>query len=183
MTPGCWHLLFFRGHGWIPVLTRLLTWEWWRGQKWRDVPAHVAIFWDNGPSGWIEIEAIATGIRRGELTVLPGSDDGVCAQINLSDGGPDALLYASQQVGRRYGFETAALTGLAAIPAANEYAQTLWSQLASGRTVPLHCSLLAAGALKAAGYELPKWETPPSPNQVYRYLLGNQVKTNDGSAD
>jgi hypothetical protein len=163
------HVLAFKGRGPVALLVRLLTWKWWTGQKWDDTPAHVALFW-SVPGGYIEIEAIVTGIRRGELAELPSV--GVVLQINCYDEGA-GYRYASQAVGLRYGFEAAAITGLASL--CRTLAARLWASLASGRTAPLHCSLLALNTLKAAGYVMPSVAVPPSPNELMLWLKGNQT--------
>lgn len=163
------HLLFFRGHGIVPVLVRLFCWRWWGGQRWRDVPAHVAI-WDTEEG--IEYEAIVTGIRSGRLESaesLPGLIESV--PVALPE--PDlARRWLMQQVGKRYGFEAVALTGLTVL--SPSWLDLIWARCwarlqggRSGRTSPLHCSLLCLGALEAAGFPTNFPGFPPvSPNDL-----------------
>lgn len=164
-------LLFFRGRGPVAVAVRLLTWRWWLGQVWASVPAHVALFFPR-ENGWQEIEAIVTGIRSGDLAALPTS--GVICQINCHDTEGKGWLYAAGTVGRRYGFEAAVATGIGSL--FRTMAARLWAGLESGRTAPLHCSLLALNTLREAGYTMPSYTVPPSPNELMLYLKGNQTK-------
>jgi hypothetical protein len=163
-------LLFFKGRGPVAVAVRLLTWRWWERQKWASVPAHVALFFPR-ENGWQEIEAIVTGIRSGHMATLP--TEGVVARFDIEDIGGKGWHYAAQTVGRRYGFEAAAITGLASF--CRTLAARLWASLGQGRTAPLHCSLLALNTLQAAGREMPSYTVPPSPNELMIWLKGNQT--------
>lgn len=169
------HLLFFRGHGLVPVLVRLFCWHWWHGQRWRDVPAHVAI-WDRDNK--TEYEAIVTGIRSGQLDGL-NKLSGLVEMIPVSVPHPDAArAWLDEQVGRPYGFLAATATGLGILspPALDRLWRTLWEHLSggrSGRTAPLDCSLLAQMALRAGGQNILGRDDglPVSPNDLFLSLL------------
>ncbi len=171
-------LLFFRGHGIIPILVRLLTWHWWHGQHWSRVPAHVAItipVWN----ALAEYEAIITGVQ---VTLLAESDlptlNGLIADVPVDV----PLIGAAQhwldaQVGRPYGFLTSAATGLGIVspPWLDRWWARGWEHLAggkSGRTAPLNCSLLCQLALGAGGLDIPGRSDglPVSPNDLLRIL-------------
>ena len=168
------HLLFFRGHGLVPVLVRLFCWHWWRGQRWREVPAHVAI-WDRDT--WTEYEAIVTGIRSGHLAGIQETS-GLIGIIPVSVQHPDAArAWLDDQVGKPYGFLAVTATGLGILspPALDRLWRTLWERLAggrAGRTAPLDCSLLAQMALRAGGLDLLGRDDglPVSPNDLLRNL-------------
>ena len=135
------HLLFFRGHGLIPMLVRLFCWHWWRGQRWRDVPAHVAI-WDTEEG--IEYEAIVTGIRSERLESIECLS-GLIEALPVEVPEPEITRrWLMQQVGRPYGFLAVTATGLGILspPALDRLLRTLWERLAggrAGRTAPLDC--------------------------------------------
>lgn len=168
------HLLFFRGHGLVPVLVRLFCWRWWRGQRWREVPAHVAVAVPTSANALHEYEAVVTGIQ---VSLLAQEDipklNGLIASIDLDVPDPEsASRWLDLQIGRRYGFEAVALTGLAVLSPA--WLDLIWARCwarlqggRSGRTSPLHCSLLCLGALEAAGFPTNFPGFPPvSPNDL-----------------
>ncbi len=169
------HLLFFRGHGLVPVLVRLFCWHWWHGQRWREVPAHVAI-WDAEEG--LEYEAIVTGIRSGRLDSLDGLS-GLIEALPVALPEPNlARRWLMQQVGRPYGYLAVAATGLGILspPALDRLWRTLWEHLSggrSGRTAPLDCSLLAQMALRAGGQNILGRDDglPVSPNDLFLSLL------------
>lgn len=49
---------YFKGRGLLPFLIRLLTWRWWQGQPFAEVPAHIGVL-----LGDDYFEAITTGVR------------------------------------------------------------------------------------------------------------------------
>jgi hypothetical protein len=175
------HLLFFRGHGIVPVLVRLFCWHWWRSQRWRDVPAHVAVAVpaSTDSNALYEYEAVVTGIQ---VSLLAREDiqklNGLIASIQLDVPDPEAASrWLDSQVGHRYGFEAVALTGLAVL--SPTWLDMLWARCwarlqggKSGRTAPLHCSLLCLNALRAGGFDTAKFpDFPPvSPNDLLRNL-------------
>lgn len=170
------HLLFFRGHGLVPVLVRLFCWRWWQGQHWRDVPAHVAL-WDRDT--WTEYEAIVTGIRATHLSGLQETS-GLVGVLEVSLPHPDAATaWLGDQVGKPYGFLASAATGLGILspPALDLWWRWLWRHLSggkAGRTAPLNCSLLCQLALRAGGLNLVGREDglPVSPNDLLLTLKG-----------
>lgn len=169
---GTLSLLFFRGHGAIPCLIRLATWRWWLGQRWEDVPAHVAI-WDERTS--VEWEAVVFGIRKGPLSdAAHNALSGLIATVQVEI--PDyatTVRWLNAQVGRPYGFAAVAITGAGIIAprAADRALAWLWRGMAGGkggRSVPLDCSELVRGALAAGGAPLIGRADglPMSPNDV-----------------
>ena len=178
------HLLFFRGHGLVPVLVRLFCWRWWLGQHWRDVPAHVAVAVpaSTNANALYEYEAVVTRIQvsllaRKEIPKLNGLI--ACVDIEVPDP-RQAHAWLDLQIGRRYGFEAAALTGLGIVspPALDRWWRRIWEHLSggrSGRTAPLDCSLLAQMALRAGGLDLLGREDglPVSPNDLLKNLHRN----------
>lgn len=169
------HLLFFRGHGIVPVLVRLFCWRWWRGQRWSDVPAHVAIALPTSGKTLHEYEAIVTGIQvslldPGTIPALNGLI--ACIKVEVPDI-EASRRWLDEQVGQCYGFEAVALTGLTVLSPA--WLDLIWARCwaklqggRSGRTSPLHCSLLCLKALHAGGFtgdELPDFP-PASPNDL-----------------
>ncbi len=172
------HLLFFKGHGLIPILVRLITWHWWLGQRWSQVPAHVAI---TIPAGRVlhEYEAIITGVQ---VTLLAESDvprlNGLIADIPMDV--PllgAAVRWLDAQVGKPYGYLASAATGLGIIspPWLDRWWRRGWEHLAggkSGRTAPLNCSLLCQLAIRAGGLDIQgrKDGLPVSPNDLMRIL-------------
>jgi hypothetical protein len=164
--------MYFRGHGVVPVVVRLITWQWWTGQKWSDVPAHVAMFWLQPDGSHIEIEAVVTGIRREKVAALPTG--GVADRFFLPDVDGKGWAYASSQVGGRYGFEAAMATGLGSLPWWRALATRLWAKVGAGRTAPLHCSLLAQETMREAGQPVQTGDLPPSPNGQMLFLRTKQ---------
>lgn len=171
-------LLFFRGHGIVPILVRLLTWHWWRGQHWSQVPAHVAIAI---PAGRVlhEYEAIITGVHVSLLAITD------VPQLNglIADVPVDVPLlgaaghWLDAQVGKPYGYLAVAATGLGIIspPWLDRWWARGWEHLAggkSGRSAPLNCSLLCQLALRAGGLDIPGRQDglPVSPNDLLRIL-------------
>lgn len=168
------HLLFFRGHGIVPVLVRLFCWHWWTCQHWRDVPAHVAVAVPTSTNALYEYEAIVSGIQvsllaREEIPKLTG----LIASVEMKVPNPEAASqWLDSQVGQRYGFEAVALTGLAVL--SPSWLDLTWARCwaslqggKSGRTSPLHCSLLCRRALEAGGYKTTLPDFPPiSPNDL-----------------
>jgi hypothetical protein len=175
------HLLFFRGHGLVPVFVRLLCWHWWRGQRWQAVPAHVAVAVPASTDTNVlyEYEAVVTGIQvsllaREEIQEINPLSS--CVELRVPDPA-QAHAWLDLQIGRRYGFETAALTGLGIVspPALDRWWRRIWEHLSggrSGRTAPLHCSLLVQMALRAGGLDLLGRGDglPVSPNDLLRNL-------------
>lgn len=107
------HLLFFKGYGFVPLMIRLLTWHWWRGQRWRQVPAHVAIAIPVG-STLSEYEAITTGVH---VSLLAESDvsrlSGLIADLPVEVPLLGATVrWLDAQVGKPYGYLASAATGL-----------------------------------------------------------------------
>lgn len=174
-------LLFFRGHGIVPILVRLFTWRPLSGQRWKDVPAHVAIV-TNSPDGIPrKYEAVITGIQSTVFIESENSaDKSVIAEFSfISDTGFSAYHYLEDQVGDRYGFEAVALTGMTVLAPRriDKKLASIWAKMYGGKngeTCPLHCSLLAKKAMEAAG--LPdvrprKDGMPLSPNDLMTGLL------------
>ncbi|WP_394794882.1 hypothetical protein [Armatimonas sp.] len=172
------HLLFFKGYGIIPILVRLLTWHWWLGQRWSQVPAHVAIAIPVG-STLSEYEAIITGVH---VALLAPSDvprlNGLIAAVPVEVPQPAATQrWLDAQVGKPYGYLAAAATGLGIIspPWLDRWWRRGWERLSggkSGRTAPLNCSLLCQLALGAGGLDTPGRQDglPVSPNDLMRIL-------------
>lgn len=173
---GALTVLAFRGHGIMPVLIRLFCWHWRQGQRWSEVPAHVAI-WDE--AGAAEYEAIVTGIKRSELASLDGLR-GLTHTIRVEV--PDMAgtrVWLEEQVGREYGYLAVAATGLGILspPSLDRVWRCWWERLSggkSGRTAPLDCSLLAQMALRAGGVEMlgRRDGLPVSPNDLVLELKG-----------
>lgn len=169
-------LLFFRGHGIVPVLVRLCCWQWWLGQRWCDVPAHVSI-WDRAEG--IEYEAIVSGIHSSTLPSLDGITGLIDNVVVVVPGLDQSRHWLTLQVGKPYGFLAAAATGLGILspPALDLLWLRIWANLAggrSGRTAPLDCSLLAQMALIAGGLDVPGRADglPVSPNDLMMGLKG-----------
>ena len=192
------HLLFFRGHGIVPILVRLLTWHWWRGQHWSQVPAHVALAIPAGrvlhaelPSyaaklpSYAEYEAITTGIHvsmlaESDMPRLHGLIDDIPVEVPLPH---ETVRWLDAQVGLPYGYLAVAATGLGIVspPWMDRCWLRLWERLAggkSGRTAPLNCSLLCQLALRAGGLDVQGRQDglPVSPNDLL-LILKQKEKT------
>ena len=178
-------LLFFRGHGIVPILVRLLTWHWWIGQSWGQVPAHVAIAIPAGRAlhaelpSYAEYEAIITGVRvsllaPSDLTTLHGLIADVPVDVPLIGA---AQHWLDAQVGKPYGYLAVVATGLGIVspPWLDRWWRRGWEHMAggkSGRTAPLNCSLLCQLALGAGGLGIPgrRDGLPVSPNDLMRII-------------
>ncbi len=179
------HLLFFKGYGIIPILVRLLTWHWWHGQHWSQVPAHVAITIPAGrvlhaelPS-YAEYEAIITGVHVSLLAITDVPQlNGLIADVPVDVPLPhETVRWLDAQVGKPYGYLASAATGLGIVspPWLDRWWRRGWEHLAggkSGRTAPLNCSLLCQLALRAGGLDIPGRQDglPVSPNDLMRIL-------------
>jgi len=172
-------LLFFRGHGVIPVLVRLFTWKWFYGQKWKDVPAHVAVMIEVRDGVFVKYEAIVSGIESNIIDYNDQlSDKSLMAKIDVYV--PDvksSIAYLDSQLNDRYGFEAVAINGIAAISPfwIDLILSAIWRHLMNGqdpKTCPLHCSMLAFLAVRAGGKVLDGREDgmPSSPNDLLRSL-------------
>ncbi|WP_395089279.1 hypothetical protein [Armatimonas sp.] len=162
----------------MPLMIRLLTWHWWRGQRWRQVPAHVAIAIPVG-STLSEYEAITTGVH---VSLLAESDvsrlSGLIADLPVEVPLLGATVrWLDAQVGKPYGYLASAATGLGIVSPRwlDRWWARGWERLAggkSGRTAPLNCSLLCQLALKAGGLDIPGRQDglPVSPNDLMRIL-------------
>ncbi len=172
------HLLFFKGYGIIPILVRLLTWHWWHGQRWSQVPAHVAITIPAG-NAMHEYEAVITGVH---VSLLAPSDlptlNGLIADVPVDVPLPhETVRWLDAQVGKPYGYLAVAATGLGIISPSwlDRWWARGWEHLAggkSGRTAPLNCSLLCQLALGAGGLDIQGRQDglPISPNDLLRIL-------------
>ena len=178
-------LLFFRGHGIVPVLVRLFTWKWFYAQKWKDVPSHVAIVVDSEYGVKRKYEAVVTGIQSAAFSYSEiENDKSLIAEIKLPFSDVAASRkYLDSQVGDRYGFEVVAITGLAVLspPWVDAVLAFVWTRLMGGRngeTCPLHCSLLAKMSMSAGGFVFEKGtdNMPMSPNDLFLLLSGSSTK-------
>lgn len=164
-------LYFFSGHGLVPVVVRLVTWRWWAGQRWGEVPAHCAIVISTPGQDSVEYESIITGTRKSINFRLSGV---VYSRLVDIPRIADTIEWLDSQVGRPYGFLPAILTGIGALrPGYAIYCGRVWEWLRGGRggrTAPLNCSLLCQYALLAGGVEVGGHPTglPLSPNELMR---------------
>jgi hypothetical protein len=165
------YILFFKGHGFIPVLIRLFSKH--RGQKFSKVPAHCAVFIKSG-NGFVEYEAVSTGIRKLWLPILPKYQKFL--MIPVKDLSP-VVNWLDTQVGKPYGYLTVAITGLGIVSPSvvDRVLSWCWRNLfggKSGRSCPKDCSLLAHLALMEGGVEVPgrKDGLPVSPNDLLTSL-------------
>lgn len=164
-------LIFFTGHGFIPVMIRVFCRRWRDAQPWEEVPAHVVI-WDRSLQR--ETEATVKGIRSTRLETLAGLH-GVCKIVPINVPNIEgAREFLESQENERYGFEAVVLTGLAEVSPnwIDRIWLKCWSSLRGGkggRTSPLHCSLLCHKALEAGGvpvHNIRRDGLPLTPNDL-----------------
>lgn len=162
-------LAFGPGTTALGLVVRLFTRR--PGQRWDDVPGHVALLFPCSNSGWnyIRVEAIGRGVVDRYVNCSEPGERVVKVHLSAED---TANWFAAEQLGERYdwrgiwiGAFCLLFPRLSARIATKYHPENVWT-----------CSRLAAAVLLAGGAGFVRTDAPPTPNDVLQFV------TNKGAA-